>query len=691
MIIANTRKIAKSVCNLCTNHCGINAHVENGKIVKVDGMQEHPFHNLCVKVCALPEAVHSSERLTTPLKKVNGDFKEVSWDEAFTFIVDRLLNIRQKYGAKAVVPWLGVATVVSPLIKAITRRFADLYGTPNYTSGTAYCFLARVVGSILTCGTYPNPDLVSAETKCIIVWGKNPPNTFASERDAINTTLGRGAKLIVVDPRRTPLAKKADTYAQIRPGTDCALALGLLNVIIAENLYDRGFVKRWAVGFDKLVIYAKEFSPDRVEQITSVSADIVKNIARTYATTKPACMDLGISLEHSSNGIQSIRALQILTAITGNMDIAGGNLILTGVKYQDLRVPSKTEDNRDFGSDAYPLFSQIVGEPSSSSLTEAITNDKPYPIKALLVSGANPLVQWPNSSKVKEAFEKLDLLVVMDTFMTDTGEIADVVLPAGTFLETDDLRDVYWNHEGTPLLVKSNKVIEPIGNTWEDWKIWAELGRRMGYANYFPWKDSNELIAELLKSTNITLEQLEQNPGGIYYAEREFQKYLRTGFNTPSGKVEIYSEAMAQHGYDPIPTFHEPVESPISRPDLAEKYPLILMVGPRVLSYTHSQHRNIPSLRKLCPEPLVEINSKTALSLGIADGETVKVENTRGSMIVKAQLTEDIHPKVVSICDGWSNEIGANGNCLTDDKAVDPVSGFPEFRSTLCRVTKERM
>jgi anaerobic selenocysteine-containing dehydrogenase len=689
MVIANTRRIAKSVCNLCSNHCGINVHVENGKIVKVDGMQEHPFHNLCVRAYALPEVVHSSERLTTPLKKVGGDFKEVSWDEAFTFIVDRLLTIRQKYGAKAVVPWLGVATVVSPMIKAITRRFADFFGTPNYASGTSYCFLARVVGSVLTCGTYPNPDLVSGETKCIVVWGKNPPSTFASERDGISTMLGRGAKLLVIDPRRTPLAKKADIYAQIRPGTDCALALGLLNVIIAENLYDKGFVARWTVGFDKLASYVKEFSPERVEPITSISADVVRDIARTYASTKPACMDLGISLEHSSNGIQSIRALQVLTAITGNLDIAGGNLILPGVRYQNLRLPQKTEDNRDFGSDAHPLFAQVAHEPSSSSLTEAIMSDKPYPIKALLVSGANPLVQWPNSSKVKEAFEKLDLLVVMDTFMTDTGKMADVVLPAGTFLETDELRDIYWNHEGTPLLVKSNKAIEPIGNAWEDWKIWAELGRRMGYADYFPWKGSSELIAELLKPANITLEQLEQNPGGIYYAEREFQKYLRTGFRTPSGKVEIYSEAMAQHGYDPIPTFHEPVESPVSRPDLAEKYPLILMVGPRVLNYTHSQHRNIPCLRKLYPEPLVEMNYKTALSLGIADGETVKVENLRGSVIAKAQLTEDIHPKVVSICEGWSNEVGANGNCLTDNKAVDPVSGFPEFRSTLCQVTKE--
>ncbi|MBA7549273.1 Acetylene hydratase [subsurface metagenome] len=220
-----------------------------------------------------------------------------------------------------------------------------------------------------------------------------------------------------------------------------------------------------------------------------------------------------------------------------------------------------------------------------------------------------------------------------------------------------------------------------------DQMIWVELGRRMGYADYFPWENTEQLHEYLLKSTNISLDRLRRNPGGVYYAEREFQKYLEGGFNTPSGKVEIYSETMAQLGYDPIPTFHEPAESLVSRPDLAEKYPLLLITGARTRPFQHSRDRNIPSLRQLVPEPLIEINPQAAKNLGVADRDLVKVESLRGSIKLKARLTEDIHPRVVSIQHGWSK---ANANYLTDDESRDPVSGFPGFRSVLCRVEKAK-
>ena len=681
-------KIVKTVCNMCTNHCGLNAYVEDGKIVRIEGAQEHPFHNLCVKPYAIPEWVHSSERLTNPLKKENGKFKEISWDEAFDFIADRLIRIRKEYGTEAVVTHLGGPLCIGPMIKTVLRRFSDLYGTPNYTSGAFVCFLARVIGSVLTCGAFPNPDLCFTGTGCILVWGKNPPESFASERDAINSNIGRGANLIVVDPRKTSLAKKADIYAQIRPGTDCALALGLLNIMIAEKLYDSDFVKTWTVGFDKLVKHVKEFTPQRVEEITWVPAETVKAMARMYATTKPACMDLGISLEHQSSGVQTIRALTVLEAITGNLDIQGGNLVLPGLAYTNLRLPDKITQKVTVG-DGYPIYSKYVGEPSGTTVTENILSGKPYPISALLISSGNPYVMWPNSNQVEKALKKLDFLLVHDIFMTESAKMADIVLPGTTFLETDELRDIYFSHEGIALASMSQKVIEPIGNAMEDWKIWAKLGRRMGYKNYFPWKDSDELINELLKPTNITLEQLRQNPGGIYYSEREFQKYLKAGFNTPSGKVEIFSEELYEHGYEPLPTFHEPIESPIIFPDRAKDYPLILTTGARTEIYTHARYRNVPSLRKRYPEPLVEINSKTAKGLGIADGDMVTVESLRGSIRARAKLTEDIHQKVVSMLHGWSNLSGANVNRLTDNKAVDPISSFPEFRSLLCRVAKE--
>jgi len=680
-------KIVKTICNMCSNHCGIAAHVKDGKIVKVDGAQEHPFHNLCVKPYAIPELVHSEERLTDPLRKSKGKFQKITWDEAFAFLVKRLTSIREKHGPEAVVIYMGTPTCIGPKLKSVVRRFADLYGTPNFTSAAYHCFLSRVMGSVVTCGGFPNADLACADTKCIVVWGKNAPESFASERDAIYSLTGNGAKLIVIDPKKTAFGKKADIFAQVRPGTDCALALGLLRVIITEELYDKKFVEDWTLGFKELSEYVQAFPPERVEEITWVPAETIINIARVYATTKPACIDLGISLEHCSNGFQTIRALTTLEAITGNLDIAGGNLILTGLPYADFRVLDRVTQKITVGDD-FPLFKNIVLEPSASSLTEVILSERPYPIKALLVVGGNPLTTWPNSNRVKKAFEKLDFLLVQDLVMTDTAQMAHMVLPGSSFLESEEMRDIYFSHEGIPLVAKSNKVIEPVGNAKEDWEIWAELGRRMGYQEFFPWQDSDELLMDLLRTTNVSLDQLKQNPGGLYYQEREFEKYSKQGFNTPSGKVEIFSEMLAEHGYDPIPTFHEPIASPVSRPDLAEKYPLVLVTGPRTKTYTHSQYRHLPSLKKLYPEPLVEMNPETARGLGIKEGDTVKVETLRGFVKAKAKLTEDIALKVVSLLHGWSNASGANANCLTDNKAVDPVSGFPEYRAVLCCVTK---
>ena len=676
-------KVVKTVCNMCTNHCGINVYVGNGKIVKVEGMPEHPLHYLCIKASAIPELVHSSERLTSPLKKVNGEFKEVSWDEAFTFIADKLNSIKQEYGAKAVNIYVGNPFIATQTEKVI-RRFADLYGTPNYTTGARYCFIPKVIGHSLTTGSLIVP-YVTRDTKCMVIWGKNPQETFASEINLINTLLKGGAKLIVIDPRRTRLAKKADLHAQVRPGTDCALALGLLNVIISEGLYDDSFVREWTIGFNKLVNYVKEFTPKRVEEITWVPAETIENIARMYATTKPACTSLGVSVDHCTNGIQAIRAISTLVAITGNLDVPGGSVLaLPGMAQTNLRLENRVVNETPIGAD-YPLYTKYVRETVMTRLLDAILDGKPYPVKGLLVSGSNLAVTWPDSNRVRKALEELDLLAVVDIFMTDTAKMADIVLPGTTFLEREDLRDAYHTHEDVCLFVRTNRVIEPVGKSMEDWKIWAELGKRMGYAEYFPWKDTEELHKELLESSDITLEQLKQNPGGVIYRERKFQQYLKNGFNTPSKKAEIYSETLAQLGIDPIPTFREPLESPVSRLELVEKYPLVLTTGARSTVYLHSEYRNLPSLRKLYPEPSVEINTETASSLSIADGDMVMVESLRGGIKIKAKLTEDVHPRIVSIQMGWSE---ANANFLTSNETSDPVLGLTGMRASLCRITK---
>lgn len=672
---------------MCHPRCGINAYVENGRIVKVEGMPEHPWNLLCAKGRAIPELVHSPDRLTNPLKKTNGKFKEISWEEAFGFVADKLTDIRQKYGGKSIVIHVGVpyiGTLTEPLI----HRWADLLGTPNYTSGGSFCWLARVLGNSLTVGGHLCPDYDSS-TRCVVVWGHNPTVTHPILADHIHALRGRGAKLIVIDPFTIPLAKVADIHAQVRPGTDCALALSMLNVIIAEELYDKEFVEQWTVGFDKLVGQVKGYTAEKAEEITWVPADTIRNMARMYATNEPAIISLGIASDQSTNGIQAIRAIATLISITGNLDVPGGNIIPPSrIPQTNLQVPEKVAEaakETPVGAD-FPLFSRMYHEQQTTPLLDIMLTEKPYPVKAIVDFGSNLALTWPDTNKVNKAFEKLELFVVCDTFMTETAKMADVVLPGVTFMEREDLRD--YRNMGIVLLMRTGKAVGPIGNSMEDWKIVQGIARKMGDGKYFPWESTEELFKYVLKPSPISLDQLKQNPGGIYYAEKIYRKYLNGGFNTPSKKVEIYSQTLKEQGFEPIPTFHEPVESPVATPDLAKDYPLILITGIKVLPYSHSQYHNMPSMRKMLPEPYVKIHPDTATTYGIAQGDMVIVETLRGSIKLRANLTEDILRGVVAVMHGWSE---ANANLLTnmDAENRDPISGYPGLRQLLCRVKAE--
>ena len=677
-------RVVKTICNLCVARCGIDVYVENERIVKVTGMQESPFNMLCVKAQAIPELAHSSERLTSPLRNVNGIFKEVSWDEALNRVAEKLIDLKKKYGARSLMTHLGVPFIYSQT-EYMARRFCDLYGSPNYTTGASFCFLARVIGHSLTCGSHISAHY-PGEPKCMVIWGQNPSESRLIQADHIHALLGRGSKLIVIDARSTPLSRKADIHAQIRPGTDCALALGMLNVIIEEELFDKEFVDRWTVGFDELVRHVENYPPEKVETITWVKAEVIRTMARMYAENRPATVSPGISLDHCTNGIQAIRAITTLIAVTGNLDIPGGNTYGPGFRMTSLRMPERPVDGPPVGID-YPIFTQFTQEQSVVPGIEQMISENPYPIKALLIAGCNPALTWPNSNKFKRCCENLDLMVVMDIFMTDTAKMADLVLPGTSFLETENIRTYPsdMSKGGLPLVTKSNRVIEPVGQSMEDWKIWSEIGRRVGYGEYLPWNENESLFEYLLKDTNVSLEDLKKYPGGIYYEERRFQKYLKEGFNTPSKKVEIYSKTLAENGYDPLPTFHEPTESPVSRKDLADKYPLTFISGPRTIFYTHSQHRNLQTLRKLLPEPLIEINPQTAGAHGIKEGDLVRVESLRGSVEIKAKLTEEVHPATVVMQHGWSE---ANANYLTNDEERDPISGYPGLRSVMCTLSK---
>lgn len=674
--------IIKTTCNMCNNFCGLDVHVEDGRIVRVRGMAEHPLHTPCVKPQGLVDLVYSKERITSPLRRVNSGWEEISWDEALDIICQKLDRIKEEDGAKALAVYAGNPFIAGHVAAGLAARFCSLYGTPNFTSCGSICHWVHVMGHSLTLDHNTVHLIPSfANSKCIVVWGFNPAQSDIASSAAIASARKKGAKLIVIDPRAIPLAKRADIYAQIRPGTDCALALGLLNVIIAEGLYDKRFVEKWTVGFDRLVEHVKDYPPERVADITWVRRETIEDIARAYAKSRPATIAQGEALNHCVNGVQTSRAIATLIAITGNLDIPGGTACYPQRKRASFKVEGKVSMEEAINTE-YPLFTKFTGNPTAMTLPDVLISQKPYPVRALIVDGSNPVLTWPNTDKVKDAFSRLELLVTIDLFMTETAKLAHIFLPAATFVEGQSMRD--YSLRGLPLTVWGRQAIAPLGNSLPDWKIWSELGTRMGYGEYFPWRDEDELSQYLLQRSGVTLNQSKQHQEVIFYQSVEGREYLKDGFTTPSGKVEIYSKTMAEHGYPPLPTFEEPAESPLSRPDLAEKYPLILTTGARVTAFSHSRYRNVATLRRHCPEPFAEINIQTAAALGISDGDRVVVESPRGSIELKANVSKDIHPRTVSIQHGWTE---ANANILTDG-GRDPISGYPSLRSILCRVTK---
>ncbi|MCK4926534.1 molybdopterin-dependent oxidoreductase, partial [Candidatus Aerophobetes bacterium] len=476
-------------------------------------------------------------------------FERISWDEALDTITAKLLEVKEKHGARALAVCVG-GTILYSAAPGLTllRRFLDVYGTPHYFSADSMCYRPRMIAYIMTLGWFPSPDPENA--KCVIVWANNPHASDPMRARLIERALKKGAKLIVIDPRRTTAAKKADLHLQVRPGTDCALALGMLNVIVSENLYDAEFVNNWTIGFDKLAEHVKPFTPEEVEKITWVPAETIRSAARLYATTRPATILQGTNgLDQTTSGFQSARAVAILQAITGNIDVAGGFVTPSGLRLSPMRLPDMVKE-KAIAEERYPLAYEIwgrpIGEGQGMVLYDTLLTGEPYPIKAMIIQGSNPLLSWPNSNKLREALGKLDFLVVMSVFMSETAQLADIVLPAATFMEKDDIIvDIYWMEYGIPYVMLRKKVLQ-FEEARSDAEFWLELAKRMGYGEYFPWKDAEEFLDYVLEPTGLSTRQLrEEMPGGVQYGFIKYDKYKeKGGFRTPSGKVEIYSETM---------------------------------------------------------------------------------------------------------------------------------------------------
>lgn len=665
-----------TVCRMCGEDCGIVLFIDNeGNITNVEGAKSNPNNKgeLCVKAEVIDEYFKSPYRLRYPLVREGEFWRRSSWDETLNLVAGKLKEMKEKGQEKAVAIFQGYG-VGHYEIKWFMQRFADLYGTPNFCAVASLCFVARPIGHMLTAGALTVPRF--EESNCTVIWGANPyASSYPRWGRRVIEAKKRGAKLILIDPLPNYFSDKADLLLQPLPGTDLALALGFINVIIEEGLYDKEFVQKWTVGFEKLKEHVAGYTPKIVEKMTTMPEEKVKKAAETYAATKPACIHMGCGLEHSLNAVQTCRALAMLPALTGNLDAPGGNIFGTRLPTTFIRFLEGVKEN-PLGASEYPLWYQIEKSAHLREVITAILEGKPYKIKVLIVAGSNPILTWPDTKKVLRALKELELFVVIDPFFTESAKLAHVVLPAATFIE----RYEHSGHLGAyiaPYIALRREVLPPPGEAKPDVLIWAELAKKLGMQEYFPWKNIKDAIQAIIAPSGITVKQLEENPEGLYYGQKNYRSYEKEGFNTPSKKIEFYSDRLGKLGYEPVPTYREKEQS--------SKYPLILVTGYRYQEYVHSQHRDISSLRKRVPECLIYINPETAKSYGIKDGDLVSVETEKCSIKAKAQLNIYVHPRAVGISHGWPD---ANVNLLTSWETADPLSGFPNLKAIPCKVHK---
>lgn len=676
----------KTDCGLCINCCGLDAYVEDGKLVKVEGTPEHWLNKgaLCPKGARLTEYVYSSSRLKHPMKRADGRFQKISWDQAFDEIGAKLMDLKKKYGARTLATWTGSVGVEHFEMAAFNQRFRGAFGSPNFFNAEGICFRSRILARQITFGRYPVEEPVNAN--CIILWGRNPDASYFPVGRQVRERVRNGAKLVTIDPRRIPIAKEG-IYLQPRPGTDCAIALAMMNVIIQEDLWDKIFVDQWTFGFDRLVEHVRDYPPEKAEMISGVPAAEIRRVARLFANTEGACILEGVGhMNQVTNGLQNHRAFAILQAITGNIDVPGGWVTCPQVRLADLRLPI-TE--KALGHDEYPVFHQFGKTPppygSASMMTGTMISGNPYPIKAFITSGSNPAVTFPDTKRFLEAMKNQDLIVCIDPMMTETGQLADYILPACTFLEETGIGGFpYGISYCVPYIMLRKKVIEPLYDSKPIWWIWSQLGRKMGYGEYFPWNSDEEVAEHFFSTSGVTMQELIDHPEGIYFDEKKYRFYEEKGFRTASGKIELYSARMEELGFPGIPTHVEPEQSSVSNPALAKEYPEILLTGARALEYIDAQMRDT-SLRIIRPEAEAEVNSATAGKYGIVDKEMIGVETPRGIIKIRAKVTDDIMAGVVSVPHGWA---AANCNILLDADLRDPVSGYVTMRGVACRIVK---
>jgi len=741
----------------CHGSCGVLAYVKDGRLVKVEGDPDHPWNQgrLCSRCLAMTQYVYHPDRLTRPLKRVGqrgeGKWQPISWDEAYDLIEQRMNKIKQESGPESVIFAMGTGRDIGPWICLL----AYAYGSPNVMfslSGIA-CYSPRIAAVETVQGDYCILDASQWSPKryddpqykvpeCIIVWGYNIAANCADNVFGhwIIDLMKKGTKIISIEPRVTWFSSRAAKWLQLRPGTDGAIAMGFLNVIINEGLYDKDFVEKWTnaphlirddtgkllresditksgspANFvvwdsnsqrpvvwdsgnveyrldnikpalegefeislaDGTTVTARtvwelfrqevnKYPVKRVSEISWVPEKDIVEAARLYARSKPASIHWGVSIDMTPAITPTVQAITALWCLTGNLDTPGGNVIsryaFDAVAYAlpgaegVIKLEDKEVDKKRIGADRYGPLNKFIWRAHTDLVLEQIFSEKPYPIRGMWIQTCNPVAGTGMAPrKWAEALKKLDFVVAVDLFMTPSTQLADVVLPAASFLEKDGVKS-WW----IPLQT-INKAIT-VGECKPDVEINFELARR--FNPNLRWKTIYELFDDILKPSGLTFKQLQEkgwvfppqgHPSSPYHRFENglLRKDKKPGFQTPSGRVELYSSLREEWGLEPLPHYEEPPFTPVSQPELFKEYPLILSTGRRSPVYFHTEHRQIPWLRQIDPDPVVEVNPKTAREYGIADGQWVWVENWLGRCKLKAKVTPVVPPWMVMAAHGW--------------------------------------
>jgi len=719
------------VCVACSQQCGVLVRIANGRVVEITGDKEHPVSEgfICVKGTHAPEFHYRPDRIHWPLKRAGARgedrWERIEWEQALDEIAAKLRELRDRYGPESIAVSTGTLHNGD---WGMGERFLNLLGSPNMVGQDKVCNGPIAIGEALTSGYGPTgySPPIPGVTGCVVLWGMRPAAGKPLAWKKIVAAKRAGTKLIVVDPIRTLEARQADLFVQLRPGTDCALALGWLNVIISEGLYDREVVAGETIGFDALRERAAEYTPARVAEITWVPEAMIVESARMFAQSGPAILGPGNGLcQVGATAVQAARALACIVAITGNLNRPGGHIAMGPprkiVSNGDAILMDRLSDGqRDkrlggdrftlLGGDGYRLFADAIGRgwfgqrhlfsiftsAHEPLLWEAITHQKPYPVKALITQYHNPLGGSPNAREVAAALKhpNLELFVTHDLFKSPAAVLADYILPAAHWLERPFFSEGFAFLGMVGDFAEANEAaIAPELGHRGDYDLWCDLGRRLDQAAEWPER-VEQLWDQWLKPAGISFDELARRRGPWRDPNFTFGQGERP-YGTVSGKIELRSELLDRFGVDALPAYEE---SRLFR-EFAGEFKLVLTTGGRVIEGFHQNSQQMAAFRQRFPDPVAQIHPDTAAEAGVRDGDWISIETPAGRVAHRAHLTDVVHARVVQADRWWYPEREAAAPSLygvletsinacidNDPQACDPVMGAWPLRAFPCRI-----